>query len=360
MLKFTGFCRFPFKRKELLAKWIKAIRRDKWEPTSTTFICSVHFSESCFRRYSLQIRLKEDAVPSIFDFPAHMQKKVHKQQQPPAIKQETVPSMSTLEDFPISPVSEDHKMLQQNVHSGQQALTHEVVPSKLLTPDMPTTSTSYSCNVDDEKLHMQDPMIKCEVVLPASVMPDLPTVSASSLCDDAQELERTVEKSPIKYLAVPTTSAASVKSDFPATSAMSQCGYDDARVHGQQSLITYKVVPMTSTSARPNVSTGSATSSSNDTEMRSAQDLSVTNMHTYAITTSPHLLKLKYEQLIQYERKRYKELYKRLAVAQRCLQRRKVRMDLMKSTIKQLKLKIKQGSATSRCEIGRGNLTATT
>lgn len=348
------FCRFPLNRKELLAKWIKAIKRDNFEPKSTTFICSVHFSESCLRRYALNVHLKEDAVPSIFDFKSHLQKKKRDRRPRRALRQETVPSVSTMEDFPAtltSLMSEDHKMLQENVHKGQQAQTYEVVPSKLLTPDLPTTSASYSCDVSDESLHIQDSVIKCEHVLPTPDTPHLPTTSASFLCFDAHE--GTVEKTQIKYLAVPIISTSSVKSEFPATSAVSLC---DEGAGVQQSSITYRVEPLAS--ARPNFSAGSVAPSSNDTEIRSAQN-SVTKMHTYAAMTSPDLIKLKYEQLLQYEKQRYKELYKRLQVAQRCLHRRKKRMEIMKNTIKQLNLKINQGSATSMCEKRCGNLTAT-
>jgi THAP domain len=56
------------------------MKNDKCKPTTSSFICSDHFADSCFRRYHLQVRLKEDAVPSIFYFSPHRLKKVDKQQ----------------------------------------------------------------------------------------------------------------------------------------------------------------------------------------------------------------------------------------------------------------------------------------
>jgi THAP domain len=68
------FVRFPLKNKELLSKWITAMRRDKWKPSSHDVLCSEHFEQTCFRFYSCQVRLREDAVPSVFSFPQHLHK----------------------------------------------------------------------------------------------------------------------------------------------------------------------------------------------------------------------------------------------------------------------------------------------
>jgi hypothetical protein len=60
----------------LFLKWIAAMKRDKWQPSAADVICSEHFESHCFRFYNSQARLKEDAVPSIFKFPLHLQKQV--------------------------------------------------------------------------------------------------------------------------------------------------------------------------------------------------------------------------------------------------------------------------------------------
>src|ERR1700733_8027689 len=70
------YCRFPLINTELAKKWVVAIRRQKWQPKPTDFICSEHFAASSFRLYRSQRRLREDAVPEIFNFPQHLTKKL--------------------------------------------------------------------------------------------------------------------------------------------------------------------------------------------------------------------------------------------------------------------------------------------
>ena len=66
------------------------MRRDKWEPTSSSYLCGEHFCDSDFsyptslphsnalsKRY-----LRKDAVPSKFKFPPHLQKKPTKERNP--------------------------------------------------------------------------------------------------------------------------------------------------------------------------------------------------------------------------------------------------------------------------------------
>jgi len=67
--------RFPLAHKDLLLKWLSAMKRDKWTPTSNEYICSEHFEEQCFSVYPSSVRLREDAVPTLFTFPDHLQKK---------------------------------------------------------------------------------------------------------------------------------------------------------------------------------------------------------------------------------------------------------------------------------------------
>ena len=82
----VSFFRFPLRNKKLLERWLIVMRRNsseekkskRWQPTESSRICSVHFSEDCFtqdlkalRSLSWPIKrltLKPDAVPSIFDF----------------------------------------------------------------------------------------------------------------------------------------------------------------------------------------------------------------------------------------------------------------------------------------------------
>ena len=64
---------FPHKNPQLLQKWVKAIRREKWFPNQSSVLCSTHFSDDYFVEGKKNTRLKKDAVPSIFNFSEHLQ-----------------------------------------------------------------------------------------------------------------------------------------------------------------------------------------------------------------------------------------------------------------------------------------------
>ena len=87
---YTAIARFPHGNKELLKKWIQAMRREDWQPSRSDRICEKHFlpsdyqypqdlpySRTLSRRY-----LKRGALPSVFNFPEHLNKK-HCPRQPP-------------------------------------------------------------------------------------------------------------------------------------------------------------------------------------------------------------------------------------------------------------------------------------
>ena len=80
-----SFHHFPHQNPNLLKKWVLAIRRKQWKPTKHSFICSDHFHESCFviRPGAEGRRLKDDAVPSIFQtFPSYYQKDIKLRRSP--------------------------------------------------------------------------------------------------------------------------------------------------------------------------------------------------------------------------------------------------------------------------------------
>ena len=57
-------------------QWIKATKRQNWNPAMSAKICSEHFKQSDFKQNSESKRLLHDtAVPSIFKFPPHLKKK---------------------------------------------------------------------------------------------------------------------------------------------------------------------------------------------------------------------------------------------------------------------------------------------
>lgn len=64
------------------------VTNNEWQPTVNSILCSAHFSEDCFHTRGQQesrVRLKPHAVPTIFNFPAHLMKKQN-QRQPPKVR----------------------------------------------------------------------------------------------------------------------------------------------------------------------------------------------------------------------------------------------------------------------------------
>ncbi|XP_078076037.1 THAP domain-containing protein 5-like [Mustelus asterias] len=73
--KRLGFYPFPLQNKERLHKWIKNMKRDNWFPTKHQCICSDHFTADSFEwRWGIRY-LKRHAIPTVFSFPNHQQKK---------------------------------------------------------------------------------------------------------------------------------------------------------------------------------------------------------------------------------------------------------------------------------------------
>lgn len=52
------------------------MKRDKWTPTKYSKLCSNHFSSDSYETsgWSSKPKLKSDAVPTMFQFPKHLQK----------------------------------------------------------------------------------------------------------------------------------------------------------------------------------------------------------------------------------------------------------------------------------------------
>ncbi|KAK7476706.1 hypothetical protein BaRGS_00032043 [Batillaria attramentaria] len=71
--KGKSFHRFP-KDEARRNQWIVALRRENFKPSEYSRICSDHFEEACFDRTGQTIRLRDTAVPTIFNFPPHTQK----------------------------------------------------------------------------------------------------------------------------------------------------------------------------------------------------------------------------------------------------------------------------------------------
>ncbi|XP_051906174.1 THAP domain-containing protein 1 [Hippocampus zosterae] len=66
--KDISFHKFPLARPDICGKWVTAMRRNNFKPTKYSNICSQHFTKECFKRECNNRVLKENAVPSLFDF----------------------------------------------------------------------------------------------------------------------------------------------------------------------------------------------------------------------------------------------------------------------------------------------------
>ncbi|XP_064479170.1 THAP domain-containing protein 2-like [Ornithodoros turicata] len=75
--------RFPHSRPAVLKKWVQKMHRKNWAPSKSSVLCSRHFQEACFDRTGQTARLKSDAVPTKFDFPQHLLKRVQPRKPPP-------------------------------------------------------------------------------------------------------------------------------------------------------------------------------------------------------------------------------------------------------------------------------------
>ncbi|GFS79331.1 THAP domain-containing protein 3 [Nephila pilipes] len=65
-----SFFGFPLKNLSLVKTWVKMLRRDNFQPSPYSKICSDHFDESCFeyQPFTNRRQLKPGSIPTIFVF----------------------------------------------------------------------------------------------------------------------------------------------------------------------------------------------------------------------------------------------------------------------------------------------------
>jgi hypothetical protein len=67
---------FPKRDPKRIKEWVGQMKWKDWQPTPHSLLCSEHFEERCMDRTGQTVRLRDDAIPTIFAFPSHLQKKV--------------------------------------------------------------------------------------------------------------------------------------------------------------------------------------------------------------------------------------------------------------------------------------------
>lgn len=85
---------FP-KDANLCKKWTVALRRENFKPSATTRLCSEHFKATDFDDDGFRRRLRRGVVPSVFNFPEHLQPKATPCRTRNLIRQQPLPTQTT-------------------------------------------------------------------------------------------------------------------------------------------------------------------------------------------------------------------------------------------------------------------------
>uniref|UniRef100_A0A3P8WTI6 THAP-type domain-containing protein n=1 Tax=Cynoglossus semilaevis TaxID=244447 RepID=A0A3P8WTI6_CYNSE len=67
------FHKFP-KRVDIRKQWEVALKRNHFSATRASVLCSAHFRPEEFDCTGQTVRLRDGVIPSVFTFPAHLQK----------------------------------------------------------------------------------------------------------------------------------------------------------------------------------------------------------------------------------------------------------------------------------------------
>lgn len=84
------FHKFP-KAKDVRKQWEAALLKKDFTASRSSMLCSRHFREEDIDRTGQTVRIRDGAIPSVFDFPAHLQKLAKKRALALKKKQESKP-----------------------------------------------------------------------------------------------------------------------------------------------------------------------------------------------------------------------------------------------------------------------------
>ncbi|XP_049962320.1 THAP domain-containing protein 1-like [Schistocerca serialis cubense] len=110
-----SYYKFPLKDKEITKRWVINMKRENWFPTTASYLCSAHFEEKYMYHTNVQRRLLSKPVPTIFNFPPHLQKQDKVLRPQPRKRsfdnlQDSAITVTSLAQMPVGPtsVSADH------------------------------------------------------------------------------------------------------------------------------------------------------------------------------------------------------------------------------------------------------------
>ncbi|XP_062387769.1 uncharacterized protein zgc:153292 [Sardina pilchardus] len=126
----VSFHRFPIKDPKRLKEWTRRTRWKNWTPKSSSYLCSDHFERHFFVRSGHGYRLRDTALPTIFNFPDNVSKKI-----PDGRQRKIITLFPKTPESPSEPSSETHgqsyHLKDQRADKAQSSQLEKIDWSKL-------------------------------------------------------------------------------------------------------------------------------------------------------------------------------------------------------------------------------------
>ncbi|KAK6174114.1 hypothetical protein SNE40_017451 [Patella caerulea] len=328
------FHRFPSKEEEKKL-WLEKVKRENFVPSPKAVLCSDHFEASCFDRTGQTVRLKQNSLPTIFKFPAHLltekatPKKTRKKK-----KMVTESSDGILTDvYNIPSVSAANVTNSDNIPSVSTTVSNsDNITSVSTTVSNSDNVPSVSTNVSNsDNILSVSPTASNSDNVPSvstnvSNSDNIPSVSAVNVSNsDNIPSVSTVNVSNSDNIPSVSATYVSNSTNVPSVSATKVSNSDDIPpvfVSNSNNIPSVSaIVPSVSVSNTNNVPSVSICNSDSD--------------HQYAILESPANLKRQLEETI----KKMESLKKRLKHSQQVSRRAKKKCQYLSSLVEALQQK---------------------
>ncbi|XP_073351320.1 uncharacterized protein [Pagrus major] len=122
------FFKFPLYNPRRLKKWLANMKWKDWTPTRFSVLCSSHFEEQCIDRTGKCVKLRDDAVPTIFSTSADTQKR--KVSVNPRSKRNKPPGAKASQKSPAPSPTTTPATSKQSVQNKEPSQTEEPVGDK--------------------------------------------------------------------------------------------------------------------------------------------------------------------------------------------------------------------------------------